>query len=80
MAEAEAEPLIQFQTSVPGGISRSGISKERQTEAGILGENRTLSAILFSDVVGYTKMMDADEMRALELIEKQMEIVSPVVD
>ncbi|MCD4696425.1 MAG: tetratricopeptide repeat protein [Bacteroidales bacterium] len=39
-----------------------------------------LAAIVFTDIVGYTKSMDKDEQHAMQLLQKQREIVVPLVE
>ena len=41
---------------------------------------RKLSAIMFTDMAGYTSLMQKDEQKARELIERQRETVSSLVD
>lgn len=43
-------------------------------------ENRQLAAIMFTDIVGFTKMMDEDELRTREILDSQREIVYPIVE
>lgn len=38
-----------------------------------------LAAIVFTDIVGYTRQMEDDELRTMQLLQKQREIVFPVV-
>ena len=40
---------------------------------------RKLAAIMFTDMVGYTALMQKDEPKARELIERQREILTPLV-
>ena len=40
---------------------------------------RKLAAIMFTDMVGYTALMQDDEPKAREQIERQREIISPLV-
>ena len=40
---------------------------------------RKLAAIMFTDMVGYTSLMQEDEPRARELIERHREILTPFV-
>ncbi len=40
---------------------------------------RKLAAIMFTDMVGYTALMQDDEPKARELIERQREILQPLV-
>ena len=40
---------------------------------------RKLAAIMFTDMVGYTALMQSDEPKARELIERQREILTPFV-
>jgi len=44
-----------------------------------MSEKHRLAAIVFTDIVGYTQQMDADEQHTMKLLEKQKEIVFPVV-
>lgn len=41
--------------------------------------NHKLAAIVFTDIVGYTKQMEEDEVRMLHLLQKQRDIISPIV-
>lgn len=45
-----------------------------------MSSNRKLAAIIFTDIVNYTKTMEADEEFDLELLRKQREIVFPIVE
>jgi hypothetical protein len=38
-----------------------------------------LAAIVFTDVVGYTRQMEKDEHRMMQLLQQQREIVFPIV-
>ncbi len=40
---------------------------------------RKLAAIMFTDMVGYTTLMQNDEPKAREQIERQREILTPLV-
>lgn len=44
-------------------------------------ENKThrLAAIVFTDIVGYTRQMESNELRTMQLLQRQREIVFPVV-
>ena len=42
------------------------------------GERR-LAAIMFTDIVGYTAMVQANELRALSLLKKHMNLIRPLV-
>ena len=42
--------------------------------------NKKLKAIVFTDIVNFTQLSSEDEQHALELIDKQREIVKPIVD
>lgn len=42
--------------------------------------NRRLAAIMFTDMVGYTAMMEKDEPRARELIERHRELMKPLIE
>ena len=41
---------------------------------------RKLAAIVFTDIVGFTKLSAENEPAALELLEKQRELLKPVVN
>lgn len=43
-------------------------------------EVRRLAAIMFSDIVGYTSMMDNDEEGTREILQKQRELIFPLVE
>ena len=43
-------------------------------------KDHKLAAIVFTDIVGYTKQMEADEQRTMQLLQKQREIVFPLVE
>ncbi len=43
-------------------------------------KSRQLAAIMFTDVVGYTKMMNENEQRALDLLEKNQSIQRPIIE
>ena len=43
-------------------------------------KNHKLAAIVFTDIVGYTKLMEEDEQRTMQLLQKQREIIFPLVD
>ena len=40
---------------------------------------RKLAAIMFTDIAGYTALSAKDEEKALELIDKQRELLEPIV-
>ena len=42
--------------------------------------NKKLKAIVFTDIVDFTQLSAKDEQHALELINKQREIVKPIVE
>jgi len=42
-------------------------------------KDHKLAAIVFTDIVGYTKQMEKDEARTMQLLQKQREIVFPIV-
>ena len=42
--------------------------------------DRKLAAIVFTDIVGYTKLSANDEESAFRLIEIQREIIKPIVE
>jgi class 3 adenylate cyclase/tetratricopeptide (TPR) repeat protein len=42
-------------------------------------KDQKLAAIVFTDIVGYTKRMEADEQATMELLARQREIIFPLV-
>ena len=40
---------------------------------------RKLAAIMFTDIVGYTALMGADEPKALQLLQKNRELLKPIL-
>ena len=44
-----------------------------------MSKSRQLSAIMFTDIVGYTALMGNDEQRALELLNKNRQIQKPII-
>ena len=45
-----------------------------------MASTRQLAAIMFTDIVGYTALMDEDEERALHLLEKNRTIQKPLIE
>ena len=45
-----------------------------------MSQDRTHSAIMLIDMVGYTSMMGSDEDRAFEILHKNREIHSKLID
>ncbi len=43
-------------------------------------EDRRLAAIMFTDIVGYTRLMDTDEDRAFALLKKNRELQRPLIE
>ena len=41
-------------------------------------ETRQLAAIVFTDIVGFTKTMETNEQKAMEMVDKQRVIVTPI--
>ncbi|MCH8305492.1 MAG: adenylate/guanylate cyclase domain-containing protein, partial [Candidatus Marinimicrobia bacterium] len=41
---------------------------------------RKLAAIMFTDMVGYTALMQEDEEKARELIQRHRELMKPIVE
>jgi len=40
---------------------------------------RRLAAIVFTDIVGFTKLSANDETKAAELIKRQRELLTPII-
>ena len=45
-----------------------------------MSQSRQLAAIMFTDIVGYTSLMDEDEKKAFELLRKNRHIQRPVIE
>ena len=45
-----------------------------------MAESRRLAAILFTDVVGYTALMEADEERAIRVRDRHRALLRPLVE
>ncbi len=45
-----------------------------------MSQSRQLSAIMFTDIVGYTALMGNDEQKAFELLNKNREIQKPIIE
>ena len=41
---------------------------------------RKLAAVVFTDIVGFTKLSGQDEKTALELLDNQRDLLKPIVD
>ncbi len=46
----------------------------------MVNQTRKLAAIVFTDIVGFTKLSSENEPAALELLAKQRELLQPIVD
>ena len=44
------------------------------------GQERRLAAIMFTDIVGYTALMGSDEDRAFEVLQKNREIHTKLIE
>jgi len=45
-----------------------------------MSQSRQLAAIMFTDIVGYTKLMGEDEQRAFELLDENREIQRSLIE
>ena len=43
-------------------------------------EERQLSAIMFTDIVGYTSLMGKDEKKGLEILDQKQHLIEPILD
>ena len=43
-------------------------------------QSRQLAAIMFTDIVGYTALMDDDEQKAFELLKKNRQVQRPIIE
>ena len=44
-----------------------------------MSEERQLSAIMFTDIVGYTSLMGKDEQKGLEILEQKQRLINPIL-
>ena len=42
-------------------------------------EHRELAAIMFTDIVGFTAMMSQDEVKALQVLQKNRDVLKPLI-
>ena len=45
-----------------------------------MSQSRQLAAIMFTDIVGYTKLMGEDEQAAFELLKKNRNVQRPIIE
>ena len=45
-----------------------------------MSQSRQLAAIMFTDIVGYTALMDEDEQKAFDLLKKNRQIQRPIIE
>jgi len=45
-----------------------------------MSQSRQLAAIMFTDIVGYTKLMGEDEQKAFELLKKNRSVQRPIIE
>ena len=45
-----------------------------------MSQSRQLAAIMFTDIVGYTKLMGNDQTKAIELLKKNRELQKPIIE
>ncbi len=45
-----------------------------------MSQSRQLAAIMFTDIVGYTALMDEDEQKAFELLKKNRQVQRPIIE
>lgn len=45
-----------------------------------MSENRKLAAIVFTDIVGFTQLMNQNENTAMELLETQRKLLRPIIE
>ena len=45
-----------------------------------MSQSRQLAAIMFTDIVGYTKLMGEDEQKAFKLLKKNRSIQRPIIE
>jgi len=43
-------------------------------------QSRQLAAIMFTDIVGYTSMMEEDEDRAMQVLQQNRELQKPIIE
>ncbi len=45
-----------------------------------MSQSRQLAAIMFTDIVGYTALMEEDEEKAFELLKKNRRVQRPIIE
>ncbi len=45
-----------------------------------MNQNRQLAAIMFTDIVGYTRLMGDNEQKALEMLSRNRRLHKPPID
>lgn len=45
-----------------------------------MSKSRQLASIMFTDIVGYTKLMGEDEQKAFELLKKNRAVQRPIIE
>ena len=43
-------------------------------------QTRQLAAIMFTDIVGYTALMERDEQRAFQLLKRNRQLQKPLIE
>ena len=43
-------------------------------------EDRRLAAIMFTDIIGFTSLMNADEKKTLDVLQKNISIQKPIIE
>ena len=51
-----------------------------QKELKHMPDERKLAAIVFSDIVGFTELMNSDEKAAMDLLKKQRTLLRPIIE
>ncbi len=73
--------------SIPEDVEKDSFPKKKKARKAkdvfespkIIKEQRRLAAVMFTDIVGYTAIMSKDERKALQILQKNRDILKPLI-